>query len=416
MSKLSIDQKSFEILDEADNTKDKLVENQIPYSEGVFNIVTSALPTIFAILFQVIIEVINVAFVGNLNDPDAVATLGLSVLTLNAFIIAPGYGILGGIDVLVATAYGNKQYYLCGVYLNRARIIQLLVTLPFMILLIFCKPLFKIMGQDPKVSEMSQLYVWISLPGMIGALQFQATKRFMMAQKVFKQITYFQIFLLFQHIITSYLFIFKFGIGYLGSALSATSTNILGFVGLSIILKCTNSVHPDSFHFLNKDSFKGLREYMVFGIPSMVMLVIEWVSFEVMGIYAGILGVYPLGAHTILSNLMTLFYMIPLGLSFATMAHIGTSLGRGEYKLARRYFYISYVISGLIAIITVFILNYFRKHIFTVYTSDEKILEIIYSSLLAISPMIFFGDLHGNMKGIFKSIGKQVEAAFYTSF
>ena len=237
MSKLSIDQKSFEILDEADNTKDKLVENQIPYSEGVFNIVTSALPTIFAILFQVIIEVINVAFVGNLNDPDAVATLGLSVLTLNAFIIAPGYGILGGIDVLVATAYGNKQYYLCGVYLNRARIIQLLVTLPFMILLIFCKPLFKFMGQDPKVSEMSQLYVWISLPGMIGALQFQATKRFMMAQKVFKQITYFQIFLLFQHIITSYLFIFKFGIGYLGSALSATSTNILGFVGLSIILK-----------------------------------------------------------------------------------------------------------------------------------------------------------------------------------
>ena len=122
---------------------------------------------------------------------------------------------------------------------------------------------------------------------------------------------------------------------------------------------------------------------MAFGIPSMIMLVIEWVSFEVMGIYAGILGVYPLGAHTILSNLMTLFYMIPLGLSFATMAHIGTSLGRGEYKLARRYFYISYVISGLIAIITVFILNYFRKHIFTVYTSDEKILEIIHIFIAA---------------------------------
>jgi MATE family multidrug resistance protein len=154
---------------------------------------------------------------------------------------------------------------------------------------------------------------------------------------------------------------------------------------------------------------------MVFGVPSMIMLVIEWVSFEVMGIYAGIIGVYSLGAHTILANVMTIFYMIPLGLSFATMAHIGNSLGKGEYKLAQRYFYISYVISGFTGLITVTGIVGFRKTIFPMYTQDPEILEVIYTTIPGMMPLVLFGNLHGNMKGIFKSIGKQVEAAAITS-
>jgi len=120
---------------------------------------------------------------------------------------------------------------------------------------------------------------------------------------------------------------------------------IVAAVGLSLVLKYTSLVKPEAFHFFNRDSFSGLKEYMIFGVPSMIMLVIEWVSFEMMGIYAGIVSVNSLGAHTIMANLMTLFYMIPLGLSFATMAHIGSALGKGQYKLAEKYFKVSFGIS-----------------------------------------------------------------------
>jgi len=101
-------------------------------------------------------------------------------------------------------------------------------------------------------------------------------------------------------------------------------------------------VEKDAFHFFNKDSFTGLLEYMHIGVPSMFMLVIEWVTFELMGIYAGIIGVYYLGANTIMGNISAVFYMIPMGLSFATIAHVGNALGKGEYKVAHKYFLISF--------------------------------------------------------------------------
>lgn len=148
----------------------------------------------------------------------------------------------------------------------------------------------------------------------------------------------------------------------------------------------------------------------------MIMLVIEWVSFEMMGIFAGIVGVYSLGAHTIMANVMTLFYMIPLGLSFATMAHIGHALGKGQYKLAEKYFRISYCISGITGLSISIIIITFHKKIFSLYTQDKEILDVISVSVIAMIPMILFGNLHGNMKGIYKSIGKQVEAALFTSF
>jgi MATE family multidrug resistance protein len=263
---------------------------------------------------------------------------------------------------------------------------------------------------------MSQYYIWVSLPGVIGCLQFQATKRFMMAMKVFHAITYFQVFLLLQHILTSALFIYVLRFGYLGAALATTTTNIVAAVGLSLVLKFTDLVKPEAFHFFNKDSFKGLKEYLSYGIPSMVMLVIEWVSFEMMGVYAGIVGVSYLGAHTIMSNLMTLFYMIPLGLSFATMAHIGHALGKGQYKLAEKYFRISYCISIVTGSTVLFIIMTFHRRLFRIYTHDHRIREVIYWSVISMAPLIFFGNLHGNMKGVFRSIGKQIEAALVTSF
>ena len=91
-----------------------------------------------------------------------------------------------------------------------------------MIFLIFSEWFFHLIGQDPTVSKMSQYYIWISLPGIIGCLQFQATKRFLMAQKIFKPITDFQVFLLVQHLITSVLFIYTFEWGYLGAAIATT--------------------------------------------------------------------------------------------------------------------------------------------------------------------------------------------------
>lgn len=220
----------------------------------------------------------------------------------------------------MASAYGNKQYYLCGVYLNRGRIIQTLIVLPLAILLfLFGTNLFQLMGQNEKVATMTQNYLYIGLFGAFGGLQFQITKRFLLAQKIFYPIVYFQIFLLLEHVIISYLLIYYLDYGYIGAAIAHAGTNFAAAIGMTLVLKLIPGiVHAESFHFPNKDSLHGWKEYLNFGFPAAVITTLQWASFEVMGVYAGIMGVAQLGAHTALANIHAFFSMVPLGMSFGT--------------------------------------------------------------------------------------------------
>ena len=112
MAKSHSEHESLEVEDPMLNKSMTLKDDDMEYIAGTIEIALASLPTIFAILFQVLLEVINIAFVGNLNDANAVATVGLSSLTLNAFLIAPGYGVCGGVDALVSSAFGSNQHYL----------------------------------------------------------------------------------------------------------------------------------------------------------------------------------------------------------------------------------------------------------------------------------------------------------------
>jgi multidrug resistance protein, MATE family len=393
-----------------------LNEEDVSLREATLTLVKVAVPSWFALFFQILLEVINITFVGNLNDPNSMATVGLSSLVINAFLFGPGYGIWGGIDTLVATAYGNKEYYLCGVYLNRGRIIQLTIVSPLiLLLLLFGKKLFLLMGQDDTVAQMTQEYLYIALPGAIGALQFQITKRFLQAQKIFNTIVYFQIVLLIQHVISAYMFIYYFELGVMGAAIAHSCTNILAAVSFTLVLKfIPGIIKPESFHFFNKDSFHGWKEYLHLGFPAMVVTTLQWASYESMGMFAGILGVDQLGAHTALSNIHAFNHMIPLGTSFGSGALIGNALGLGKYKMAKTYAFVSIYASAVTASMEVIILVLFHEWIFRLYTQEERILDIMRSVLI----FMLFAEVNSHFlginKGIIKAMGRQSELARYT--
>ncbi len=85
------------------------------------------------------------------------------------------------------------------------------------------------------------------------------------------------------------------------------------------------------------------------------MVVVEWCSFEVQALFAGMLGTLPLAAHTILvrhgwrSNSQTstaqLCYMAPLGVSTAATIRIGQALGAGDAAAARLAFLVSLMLN-----------------------------------------------------------------------
>ena len=55
-------------------------------------------------------------------------------MILNLFGMGMFYGLNSALETLVSQAYGAKNLYLCGVYLQRARMIVTLFYIPIMML------------------------------------------------------------------------------------------------------------------------------------------------------------------------------------------------------------------------------------------------------------------------------------------
>ena len=101
-------------------------------------------PSIIGMVANMLIEVINLSFVGHLGDPVLVAGVGLG----NMYINTMGLSILIGINTVISTlssqSYGQGNLKLCGIYLNRGRIIDLIICIPVTIVMLLAERFFNL--------------------------------------------------------------------------------------------------------------------------------------------------------------------------------------------------------------------------------------------------------------------------------
>ena len=107
---------------------------------------------IYENMFYVIV-VINVIFAGRLNDSTKMAGIGLGTTFNHMFGLSVFFGINTAMETLITQTYGYGNMKLCGVYLNRARVIGTLIFIPVTCLLLNSKFILLACGQDPKTVE-----------------------------------------------------------------------------------------------------------------------------------------------------------------------------------------------------------------------------------------------------------------------
>ena len=276
----------------------------LSYPKIAFEIIIKSIPSIFGLLFEFFVEFINLAYVGHLNDPVTIGGVGLGNMMLALFILSFWVGLNGAIDTLVSQAYGDEEYYLWGSYLNRGRIIQTILFIPQAAFLLYTKEILVLFGQDEEVWDVAQFYIILMLPGMYAFAQYETIRRYLQAMGIFTFWMYIQGITVVFHIVLWYFLTYTFELGVIGISVASTITNFGNL--LIVILYITyydKTVPKESWHFFNKDSFKGYGEYFKFGIPSALIICLEWWSYELLTIYAGMLSVDELAAHVMLFNL-----------------------------------------------------------------------------------------------------------------
>ena len=137
----------------------EILKEEPTFFQCQWDIFRISLPTIISCLFMQLTYFINTVYAGHLNDESKLAGLGLGTCLLECLTLYIIMGMNGALETLVAHAYGANQLVLCGVYLNRARVINTVLFIPLVSILLFTRQILTFVGQDESVVEYAHTYI-----------------------------------------------------------------------------------------------------------------------------------------------------------------------------------------------------------------------------------------------------------------
>ncbi|CAI9584835.1 unnamed protein product [Staurois parvus] len=166
-------------------------------------------------------------------------------------------------------------------------------------------------------------------------------------------------------------------------------------------------LHVSTWGGWSTDCLQEWGLFMRLAIPSMLMVCIEWWSFEIGGFLAGLISVVELGAQAIMLELATSAYMVAVGLSVAANVRIGNALGAGNVEQAKTACKVSLICIVFFSLVSGSLLAGLKDVIAYIFTSDREIVTLVSQLMLIFVPFHLCDAIAGTCAGILRGTGKQ---------
>lgn len=174
------------------------------------------------------------------------------------------------LETLCGQAYGAKQYYMLGVYMQRSWIVLFICCIFLLPIYLFATPMLRLLGQPEDLSVLSgQVAMWMIPLHFAFALQFPLN-RFLQSQLKTAAIAWVSFVALLVHVFVSWLFVFKFQFGVIGTAATLNFSwwaLTFGLFGYTVWGGC-----PLTWNGFSMEAFSGLWEFVKLSAASGVML------------------------------------------------------------------------------------------------------------------------------------------------
>uniref|UniRef100_A0AAQ5ZTZ4 Multidrug and toxin extrusion protein n=1 Tax=Amphiprion ocellaris TaxID=80972 RepID=A0AAQ5ZTZ4_AMPOC len=393
-----------------DGSSDRLfccrwVRNKIPLTHRaeLYHILRMTGPLLLSRILNYLLPFVVTMFCGRLGN-DVMAGYGLASAAINVTTAATGCGLALACDTLVSQTFGGKNLLRVGVILQRGVIILLLFCLPCWGLLINAEAILLCMGQEPEVARIAQLYITAFLPAVPG----YGTPRIiwcLSSQGIILPQMYTAALANIANVVTNYIFLYWLDLGVSGSA----AANTLSWIYICVFLFAYiwwKKLHVTTWGGWSVESLQEWGSYMKLAIPSTLMTCFEWWVYEFGGFFAGMLSEDELAAQHAVIMIAFITYMFPLGIQAAACARVGNALGAGDTARAILSTKISFFSPGSIAVVEGIVLGSTKTVIGFIFTSDEKIVDLVSHLMNAYCFLQFFDGLCV-CTGVFLGTGKQ---------
>lgn len=369
-----------------------------------------AIPNVISSLAMYSTVVITTLCISHEDNPAWLAAFGLGSLIGNVLGLSIGIGLTSVLETLVSQAYGADNMKLASIHLNRARLVVTVALIPCCFALFFTDSLLLWLEQDPEVSRLAAEYTRSFMIGLPAYFYYSSTSSFLRSCQHPQPPLIANVVGSVVHLGVSVALVNVLGWGLWGAGLAMSFNSILRFVMLETFLSWKPELRG---HCWTKEMFslRGIKHFLGLGVPSFLLVAVEWTAFELQSVFAGWVSTEGLAAHVAGVNLNTIVFMVPSGVSQSLSTLIGASLGEGLPDLAKDFARKGAALMFGLACTYGIGIWVFLDPIANIYSSDEGTKIILKSVLALTSGFVVFDAMNTTEAGIIRGLGLQSRAA-----
>jgi MATE family multidrug resistance protein len=371
-----------------------------------------AVPLVAAELGWMSMGLVDTLMVARLpNSAVAMGTVSLGHVLFFAFAIF-AVGMLFGLDPMVSQAFGGGRLADC----HRALWSAVYLCFPLAALVmgvVYAMPLaLRMTHTNPEVLGPATSYLRTAIWGALPLLLFHTFRSYLQAMNVVKPITFVLVTANLVNAAGNWLLIYGHwgfpALGVTGSAWSTVGAQIyLWLAMMSCAIwhdrRTRGGMFESSFDFGR--GRQAARELLRLGGPAATQLIAEVGVWGIATVQIGRLDAVSLASHQIAMNVISLLFMVPLGISQAGSVRVGQALGAGNGRAASFSGWTGLLLGVVVASVSAASLLLFSRYIVRAYTPDALVQALGAQLLIPCACFEIFDALQITATGALRGAG-----------
>lgn len=388
-----------------------------PRLPEVRSLAVLAAPLVVTQVGSMLLGVVDMLMVSDLGR-DALAAASLGNLWIMGTIVI-GMGVVLGIDPVITQAHGAGDGRAVGLALQRGLVIAALASIPTCGLWLATEPVLLLVGQSPALARMAHDYVLVQTPSAFAYLAFTALRSYLQGRGITAPAMWIILAVNLLNALFNWVLIHGHlgfpALGLVGAGIATGVTRSLMFV-LLVWVTWGWRLHAGAWLPWSRAAVHpaGLLEILRLGVPVGVQLGLEVWAFQVATLFAGWLGDAQLAAHTIVLNLASLSFMVPLGISMATVTRVGNLLGAREPQAAQHAAWVALAMGAAVMGLSAAAFVGLRDVLPTLYADEDRLVLALAAAILPIAGAFqLFDGTQVVGGGILRGMGRTRPAAVF---
>ncbi len=384
-----------------------------PVRREVWLLAALAGPAIATQVGTMLLGVVDTLMVARVSvESLAAAALGNAWTSMTLFC---SMGIILGIDPIVSQAHGARDGARAALALQNGIVLALAISLPVVLLFLSTETVLLAIGQSPSLARLAHDYVMVQLPSVPAFLIYTALRQYLQGRTIVRPAMWVMLGANLLNVFANWVLIFGHlgfpALGLLGAGIASSVVRtallfgLLGWIALA-------GLHVGAWRPWSRAALarQHLLHVLLLGLPIWGQLSLEIWAFSGSTLLAGYLGLEALAGHTIVLNLASLSFMMPLGIAIAASTRVGNLIGAGDPGEVRRAARIALGMGAGVMTLAGGAFVLWRRELVMLYTDDAAVVAVATLILPIAAAFQVFDGTQVVACGILRGMGRTLPA------